>query len=73
MTDYRIALAWSHQDKAHIADIPDLQGCTADGATPEDAPREVLVVRALWLDVAREDGRPLPAPGRRRAAVEAGQ
>lgn len=65
MNDYPIVIFWSMEDEAHIADVPDLQGCAADGATPAEALREVLLVKEMWLDVAREDGRPLPAPSRR--------
>ena len=69
MNDYPIVIFWSPEDQAHIADIPNLQGCTADGATPEEALREVLIVKEMWLDVAREDGRPLPEPSRRLVEV----
>ena len=69
MNDYPIVIFWSPEDQAYIADIPDLQGCTADGATPEEALREVLIVKEMWLDVAREDGRPLPEPNRRLVEV----
>ena len=65
MTDYPIVIFWSSEDRAYIAEIPDLQDCVADGETPEAALREVLVVKDLWLEVAREDGRPLPEPNRR--------
>ena len=69
MNDYPIVIFWSPEDRAYIADIPDLQGCTADGATPEEALREVLIVKGMWLDVAREDGRPLPEPSHRLVEV----
>lgn len=69
MTDHPILVSWSDEDQTYIADIPALQGCTADGKTSEDALRQVLVVKDLWLDVAREGGRPLPAPGRRLVEV----
>ena len=69
MNDYLIVIFWSAEDRAYIADIPDLQGGSADGATPEEALREVLIVKEMWLDVAREDERPLPEPSRRLVEV----
>ena len=65
MTDYPIVIFWSDEDHAWLADIPDLQGCTADGETPEEALHEVLIVKRLWLEVAREDGVDLPEPSHR--------
>jgi len=71
VTSYLFAIAWSNDDGAFIAEIPDLLGRIADGSTPEEALREVLIVEDLWLEVAREDGRPLPAPSRRLVGVTA--
>jgi predicted RNase H-like HicB family nuclease len=60
--NYPIVVFWSPGDEEWIADIPDLQYCSAGGATPEEAVREVLIARALWLESAREHGDPLPDP-----------
>ncbi len=60
MTNYPIRVFWSDEDQAWIADIPDLRYCSAHGATPEEAVREVQAAKELWLAVAREDGRPIP-------------
>ena len=62
MNDYQIVIFYSEEDGYYIADLPDLQGCSASGATPEEALREVLVGKELWLQTAREEGIPLPAP-----------
>jgi predicted RNase H-like HicB family nuclease len=51
-----IVVFWSPEDEEWIADVPDLGMCSASGATPEEAVREALVGRMLWLEVAREDG-----------------
>ncbi|MBL0338393.1 MAG: type II toxin-antitoxin system HicB family antitoxin [Rhodospirillaceae bacterium] len=59
---YHIDLAWSDEDKAWIARVPDLQGCTAHGETAEDAAREIQTAIQLWLEVAKEDGDPIPEP-----------
>jgi predicted RNase H-like HicB family nuclease len=66
---YHINLFWSDDDDCWIADVPDVKYCSAHGATPEDAAREIQVALGLWLDVAREYGDPIPE-ARYRAAVD---
>ena len=70
MKDYHINVFWSDEDSAYIADIPDLEFCSAFGATPEEAVRELAIAKALWLEVARETGRAIPEP-RYRPAIYA--
>jgi predicted RNase H-like HicB family nuclease len=60
--DYLINIFYSDEDKRYIADIPDLRYCTAHGASPEEALKEVQVAKGLWLEVARETGKQVPAP-----------
>jgi predicted RNase H-like HicB family nuclease len=62
MTKYEIILYWSAEDEAFIAEVPELPGCAADGATRQEAIDNVEVVIAEWLDTARELGRPTPEP-----------
>jgi predicted RNase H-like HicB family nuclease len=62
MTKYEIILYWSSEDEAFIADVPELPGCAADGATRQEALANVEVIIGEWLDTARELGRPIPAP-----------
>ena len=38
---YEIILYWSEEDGAYIAEVPELAGCMADGATAKDALRNV--------------------------------
>lgn len=72
MRDYHINVFYSDEDEAYIADIPDLPLCSAFGETPELAVHEVLIARDLWLEVAREDGRPVPQPRYRPAIYQTG-
>lgn len=60
--NYPIVIFWWEADQAYIADIPDLDGCSAWGETPDEALREALVARRLWLESARAHGTPLPDP-----------
>lgn len=62
MKDYHINVFYSEEDQGYIADIPDLKYCSAHGATPEEALAEVLKAKALWLETARAEGKPIPHP-----------
>jgi predicted RNase H-like HicB family nuclease len=59
---YEIILYWSKADEAFIAEVPELAGCKADGATYQDALAAAEVVIAEWIETARELGRPIPEP-----------
>lgn len=37
MQDYHINVFYSNDDKGYIADIPDMEACSAFGETPEEA------------------------------------
>ncbi|MCL1992700.1 MAG: type II toxin-antitoxin system HicB family antitoxin [Spirochaetes bacterium] len=60
MTKYHIDVFYSEDDGGYIANIPDLQHCSAFGETPQDALREVLAAQELWLETARENGFKIP-------------
>ena len=69
MNRYHFNIFWSHEDQAFIADIPDLECCSAHGSTPQDALREVLVAQELWLEGASERGWDIPEPCYRPASA----
>jgi predicted RNase H-like HicB family nuclease len=65
MTDrihYEIVLSWSQPDEAFLAEVPELPGCMADGATYQEALANVEVIIKEWIETARELGRPVPEP-----------
>lgn len=62
MTDHHINVSYSTEDGAYVADIPDLEACSALGATPEEAVSEVLVAKRLWIAAARDRGLAIPEP-----------
>ena len=62
MTDDHSDIFPCDEDAGDIADIPDLAHCSAFGETPEAALAEVLKAKALWLEAARAEGKPVPAP-----------
>lgn len=59
---YHIDLAWSDEDEAWIARVPDLKGCTAHGETAAAAADEIQVAIGLWLKGAKELGYEIPVP-----------
>jgi len=59
---YEIILYWSQQDQAFIAEVPELPGCAADGATYQEAVANVEAVIQEWIATAEELGRPIPPP-----------
>ena len=70
MADYHINIFYSEEDGGYIADIPDLEYCSAFGATPEEALAEVEQAKRLWLETARAAGRPIPPPRYRPAIYQ---
>jgi predicted RNase H-like HicB family nuclease len=62
MTKYEIILYWSSEDDAFIAEVPELPGCAADGATRQEALAAVETVISEWLETAQQLGRPIPQP-----------
>ncbi|MBF0239420.1 MAG: type II toxin-antitoxin system HicB family antitoxin [SAR324 cluster bacterium] len=70
MKDYHINVFYSDEDGGYIADIPDMQCCSAFGTTPEEALREVLIAKSAWLDAAHIAGKPIPEPKYRPAIYQ---
>ena len=62
MSDYHINIFFSEEDGGYIADIPDLDSCSAFGRTPEEALAEVERAKAVWIEAAQREGKPIPAP-----------
>jgi len=62
MSKYEIIIYWSEEDRAFIAEVPELPGCAADGATYKEALTNVEVIIQEWIETAKELGRPIPQP-----------
>lgn len=62
MTRYEVIIYWSEEDGAFIAEVPELPGCAADGATYQEALANVEVIIQEWIATAKELGRPVPEP-----------
>ncbi|HHT9138766.1 MAG TPA: type II toxin-antitoxin system HicB family antitoxin [Candidatus Wunengus sp. YC60] len=62
MSKYEIIIYWSEEDQVFIAEVPELPGCAADGATYKVALTNVEVIIQEWIETAKELGRPIPEP-----------
>ena len=65
--DYHINIFWSDDDGGYVADIPDLEACSAFGTTAAEALAEVQRAKDAWLEAARSSGKPIPVPRYRPA------
>jgi predicted RNase H-like HicB family nuclease len=68
--DYHINISYSDEDEEYIADIPDLESCSAFGNSPEEALGELEKAKQAWMEAARELGKSIPAPSYRPAIYQ---
>ena len=59
---YEVIIYWSIEDKAYIAEVPELAGCMSDGNTYEKALQNVQVIIGEWIETAKSLGRNIPIP-----------
>ncbi len=62
MSKYEIIIYWSEEDRAFIAEVPELAGCMADGETYRAALANAEIIIEEWLETARDLGRKIPEP-----------
>jgi len=62
MTKYEVIIYWSNEDRAFIAEVPELPGCAADGQTRQAALKNADLVIKEWIETAQALGRPIPQP-----------
>lgn len=62
MNHYPLEIFWSAEDEGFIAEVPDLPGCSAWGATEVDAAREARDAITAWIEAAGNAGREVPVP-----------
>ncbi len=66
MHRYEVIIYWSEDDQAFVAEVPELPGCSAHGNSPSTALGNGQDAIDLWLETAKEFGRPIPTPKGRR-------
>ena len=59
---YQIIIYWSDEDSAFLAEVPELSGCMADGATYAEALSNVEQIVQGRVETAKAPGRPVPEP-----------
>lgn len=59
---YEMILYWSKEDDCYLVEVPELPGCMADGKTRAEAVANAEIIISEWIEVAKEDGRPIPVP-----------
>ncbi|MBI5362103.1 MAG: type II toxin-antitoxin system HicB family antitoxin [Planctomycetes bacterium] len=56
----------SDEDGSFVTEVPELEGCRTHGSTPQEALENCQQAIQLWIDIAKEIGKPIPAPKGRR-------
>jgi predicted RNase H-like HicB family nuclease len=57
---YEIVIYWSDEDDCFIAEVPELSGCMADGATYQEAVTNAESAIRSWVETANQLGRAVP-------------
>ena len=63
---YEIIIFWSDEDGSFVADVPELPGCMAHGASHAEALANAEEAVQLWIETAESLGRAVPQPKGRR-------
>ncbi len=66
MHKYEVIIYWSAEDEVFVADVPELPGCMAHGATQAAALGNAQEAVQSWIATAEEFGDPVPKPKGRR-------
>ena len=57
---YEVIVYWDKADAIFVAEIPELAGCMAHGATKAEALNNAEDAAALWIQTAIADAIPVP-------------
>ncbi len=67
---YQILLTWSERQQAVVAEVPELPGCTATGATYDAALEAIQEALRRWIKSNQHAGHGLPPRQKRPLAEE---
>jgi len=59
---YEVIIFWSEDDECFVAEVPELPGCMADGASYQEAVTHAETAIRDWIETANKLGRPVPKP-----------
>ena len=62
MDHYCINIKWSEEDGCFLAEVPQLPGCIADGASEAEALQHAQESIIRWIKMAEFMGREVPVP-----------
>lgn len=63
-TNYPVKIYFDDDDEIFVAEFPDLPGCSAYGDSVDEAYQAAQTAKQGWLDLAVEQGLPIPKPTR---------
>lgn len=70
MRDYHINIFYSKEDEGYIADMPDLEACSAFGKNPQEALAQLQIAKEAWLKAAKSTRKRIPPPRYRPAIYQ---
>lgn len=59
---YMVHVRWFEEDRAYVAEVPELPGCATHGSTYEAAIKNAQDAITSWIEGAKESGYPIPEP-----------
>jgi predicted RNase H-like HicB family nuclease len=59
---YSMVIQWDDEDDIYIVTVPEIPGIKTHGKTYDEAIKNALEVIEMWIEVAKQDGRPIPPP-----------
>jgi predicted RNase H-like HicB family nuclease len=57
---YESIITWDQEDEIFVVEVPELAGCKAHGTTKREALESAEQAVALWLEIAKSQGREIP-------------
>ncbi len=62
ISKYSTLIQWSEEDQVFVASVPELEGLSAFGETPEGAVKELSVAKRRYLEALKRDTEVIPEP-----------
>jgi predicted RNase H-like HicB family nuclease len=59
---YSMIIEWDPEDRIFVVSVPELPGCRTHGRTYQEAVHQAQDAIESWIEAARAEGMPIPAP-----------